>query len=196
MLNIGINVCGQLHVLIPMDSSLPFEETFEVSTTHEYKSLEIYEGLYKDNEYNILLCNLSIPAMEKLTISIDTLRQMVIKTGTFASNPISLSCDETIKGHTMGHQARTDEWRQIEESRMKYMDYIYETKDTLYDPYVIKKIPPDIYNKLIHQFKNAELICYVKDVTLDEILTIHNEVECMINKVLNDVVIENNGEFK
>ncbi len=195
-LNIGINVYGQFHVLIPKDTILPYEDTFDVTTTSEYKSLEIYEGLYKDNEYNILLCNLDIPAMEKLTISLDISGKMIIKTKTFVSNPISLSCDETIADHITSYQARTAEWRQLEISRMKYLDYIYETKDTLYDPYVKKKIPPNIYNPLIKHFKQAELICYVKDITLEEIVTIHNEVECMVNKVLNNVVIENNGEFK
>jgi hypothetical protein len=195
-LNIGINVCGQIHVLIPKEISLPYEESFEVTTTSDYKSLEIYEGLYKDNEYNILLCNLDIPAMNQLTISLDISGKMFIKTGTFVSNPISLSCDKTIIEHITGYNARTDEWKQLEVSRMKYLDYIYETKDTLYDPYVKQKIHPDIYKSVIKHFKQAEQICYVKDVTLEEILTIHNEVECMVNKVLNDVVIENNGEFK
>jgi hypothetical protein len=195
-LNIGINVCGQIHVLIPTETSLPFKETFNVSTTPDYKSLEIYEGLYKDNEYNILLCDLPIPAMEQLTISLDASSQMTISSGTFVSEPISLSCSETIDEHVAGHRTRTDEWRQLEDSRMKYMDYIYETKDTLYDPYVKQKIHPDVYNSVIKHFKQAEQICYVKDVTLEEILTIHNEVESMVNKVLNDVVIENNGEFK
>ena len=96
--------------------------------------------------------------------------------------------------HIIGYKAKTDEWKQLENVRMKYLDYIYETKDTLFDPYVKKKIPPNIYDSVICQFNKAEQICYVKDITLEEITIIHKQVEDMVNKVLNDVVIENNGE--
>ena len=193
-LNIGLNVYGQMNILIPRGTKLPYSETFDVSTTSAYKSLELYIGLYNNNTYNILLCDLTIAKMTQLHISL-TSEHMIVSSCDFLSEPIIF--DKTIhKQHTFEYKARSEEWILFEESRMKYMDYIYETKEALYDPYVIKKIPPDIYKSVIHQFKQAEQICFVKDISLNELLTIHREVEDMVNKVLNDVVIENNGEFK
>jgi hypothetical protein len=193
-LNIGLNLYGYMYILIPCNTPIPYQETFDVTTTDEYKSLELYEGLYKNNEHNILLCNLEIPPMKKITISLDTEGRMTITAGSYVSDKIQRPSMDKTNEHIIGYKAKTDEWKQLENGRMKYLDYIYETKDTLFDPYVKKKIPPNIYDSVICQFNKAEQICYVKDITLEEITIIHKQVEDMVNKVLNDVVIENNGE--
>ena len=49
------------------------------------------------------------------------------------------------------------------------------------DKNIVKNVPKEKYNYIVEQFNMAEKICFVTDITIEEIETIQNEVETFVN---------------
>lgn len=183
-LDIGICVYNSMKVLIYKDTKLPFTDTFSISTTEDYKYFELYEGQFKDVKKNILTHKFTIPKDKisgNVTIHIDNDYLLTIKSDNYTSETIKLSDDILVNKHLIEHKNYNTEKIKIEEKLLEYTEYIYETKKVLFDKNIVKNVPKEKYNYIVEQFNMAEKICFVTDITIEEIETIQNEVETFVN---------------
>lgn len=194
-IDIGIDLGSAMKPFILRGTILPHEYQMKLSPMNEQNELEIsfYEGaraLVKDNHYlgAILLTNDKNIGVFILNIEINIHLDMVV------------SIDNTILGQYKCMNKYdsiimlNDSIKYIEDDlllverehqRQIYKEYIYQTMYTINN---LKEEKLDLLNKLY----DAETVAYM-EVTTQEFILAQYEIETIVNKYMNELVIKRGG---
>lgn len=94
---------------------------------------------------------------------------------------------------SLSQEAPDELWLNRHNARMDYIDYINETKSTLYDPqikYSIEKLVPGYptYSKLIEKFERAEQLGQFDDLETEEYKLALKEIQFFVDPIMQKIM--------
>jgi hypothetical protein len=183
--DIGIDVNGLMYVLFKQGITLPYEENFVIDLKCSDPILCFYQGqrvYVKDNTLlgQLQLINTQIGRFElKCNITQNSLKIIINEYIEEYSFINKISCDEIISNEII---EKEENIRNIESSKLKYINYINQTLHTL------NQLKDKIEPYLIYKIKEAYEIIYIEDVTVEEYELAQLQIEGWVNPILNKLI--------
>ena len=92
------------------------------------------------------------------------------------------------------YKEEDEETRQTIEAKNSLENHIYHMKETVNDSDMKSKLGSH-YDDIIYKLGRAEETLYVENVSKQEYEHVMKELEDYINPIMQQIVVENNGEF-
>ncbi len=171
--DIGVDMDGDLEILIPRDTPLPHEFTCHIQRNDE-NELIFYEGNYVSNSKNLLLGRYPL-TQEKTALSIKL----------YEDRRATIRLDDKIVGAFLLHPDPSpvppDPRRPWLTARTEFCDYLKSTRMFVEDPMVQARVPE--WGWVVEQLEWAEQILEY-EVSTDEFRHALHELEELIRPVL------------
>jgi hypothetical protein len=179
MLNsdIGIDLCGHMHVLFKKGDSLSSETSIIIEPNSNEVELSFYQGSKAYVKNNLCL------GSRILTLLDDKMGKFELKL-ILSLNILKVYIEELIDEYSFNNILINEETeediiiRDTETAKQNYKEYIRETI------YTLSKIEDKVDKRIINKIKMAEDILNIENVSIEEYELCQKEIEDMINPIL------------
>ena len=180
MLNsdIGIDLCGHMHVLFKKGDSLSSETSIIIEPNSNEVELGFYQGSKAYVKDNLCL------GTRILTLLDDKMGRFELKLILSLNTTLKVYIEGLIDEYSFNNILINEETEEdiciknTETAKQNYKEYIRETLNT------IKRIEDKIDKRMINKIKMAEDILNIENVSVEEYELCQKEIEDMINPIL------------